>query len=275
MYRLMRTLLLVSIAVALPAKSEAQTGGLGLRPMRLEIEGVPGKSKTASFMIESPPSDTDVRGRLIMSLTDWTIEPDTSMKYFDAGTQPESASSWITFSPSDLTINSGQQRMVRVTANVPPGTRPGVYRSGIFVQERPPAKQPQNGERLVFFRFRYVVTLYVIVQPVTRQGEAADFQLVTDARGMRLTCQLKNAGTFYLRPYISWFVRSGQQEIIVEKNVEATVLLPAATTNETLVIRNPLPPGQYEMEAQIDFHDGRPIQALKRSVEISAPSKRE
>ena len=240
--------------------------------MRLEIEVVPGKSKTASFMIESPPSDIEVRGRLIMSLTDWTIDPDTSMKYFDAGTNPASASTWITFSPTDLTINSGQQRMIRVTANVPNGTPPGVYTSGIFIQERPPAKEPQKGEQILFFRFRYVVTLYVIVQPISRQGEAADFQLVTDARGMRLTSQLKNTGTLHLRPYISWFVRSGQREMISEKNIEATVLLPAATTNETLALQNPLPPGQYEIEMQVDFHDGRAIQALKRSVEITASS---
>ena len=270
MSRLAKALLLLSIAGAFTAKGGAQTGGLGLRPMRLEIEAVPGKPKTTSFMIEAPPSDTDVRGRLIMSLTDWTIEPDTSMKYFDAGTHTASASSWITFSPTDLTISSGQERMVRVTANVPVGTPPGLYTSGIFVQERPPAKEPQKGDQLLFFRFRYVVTLYVIVQPVTRQGEAADFELVTDAHGMRLTCQLQNTGTLHLRPYINWFVRSGQTELVSEKNVEATVLLPASMAQESLPLLKPLPPGQYEIEAQVDFHDGRPIQVLKRSVEISA-----
>jgi P pilus assembly chaperone PapD len=236
--------------------------------MRLEMEVVPGKSKTASFMIESPPSDADVRGRLILSLTDWNIHEDTSVTYYDAGTQPRSASPWLIFSPSDLTIASGQQKLVRVTANVPVGTPPGVYTSGIFVQERPPARQPLKGEQLIYFRFRYVVTLYVIVGPVSGKGEIADLQLTRDERGLRLVCQLKNSGTRHLRPYISWFLRSGTEEIVAEKDIETTVLLPAATTKETLVIPTPLPPGEYEIEAKVDFRDGQPLQTIKRKVDI-------
>jgi P pilus assembly chaperone PapD len=250
----------------------AQTAGLGLRPMRLEMEVVPGTSRTASFMIEAPPSDADLRGRLILSLTDWSIREDTSVTYYDPGTQPKSASPWLIFSPADLTIASGQQRLVRVTANVPEGTPPGVYTSALFVQERPPARLPRKGEQLVYFRFRYVVTIYVIVQPVSGKGEIADFRLARDARGLHLVCQLKNTGTRHLRPAISWFIRSGQDEVIAERNIETTVLLPDATMNETLMIPNPLSPGEYEIEAQVDFHDGQPLQTIKRKVDVAALS---
>lgn len=248
--------------------AEAQTAGLGIRPMRLEMEAVPGKSKTASFIIESPPSDVDVRGRLLLSLSDWAIREDTSVTYHDAGTQQKSASNWIIFSPSDVNIASGQERLVRVTANVPEGTPPGVYTSAIFVQERPPAREPRKGEQLVFFRFRYAVTLYVIVQPVSGKGEIADFLLARDSGGMRLVCQLKNTGTRHLRPSISWFLRSGAEEVIAEKNVETTVLLPSATTREILQIPT-LPPGEYEIEAQVDFHDGQPLQTIRRKVDVA------
>ncbi|HET9220076.1 MAG TPA: hypothetical protein VFR18_24065 [Terriglobia bacterium] len=247
---------------------EAQTAGLGIRPMRLEMDVVPGKPKTASFIIESPPSDVDVRGRLLLSLSDWVIREDTTVTYHDAGTQQRSASPWIIFSPSDVNIASGQERLVRVTANVPEGTPPGVYTSAIFVQERPPAREPRKGERIVYFRFRYAVTLYVIVQPVSGKGEIGDFLLARDSGGMRLICQLKNTGTRHLRPSISWFLRSGAEEVIAEKNVETTVLLPSATTREILQIPT-LPPGEYEIEAQVDFHDGQPLQTIRRKVDVA------
>lgn len=273
MSRLTRFLLCVCLLGTFAVSGGAQTSGLGIRPMRLEMEVTPGKSKTASFMVESPQSNVDVRGRLLLSLTDWAIHEDTSVTYHDAGTQPKSASPWIVFSPSDLAIASGEERLVRVTANVPEDTAPGVYTSALFVQERPPARAPRKGEQLVFFRFRYVVTLYVIVQPVSGKGEIADFRLARDAtpdtKNLSLICQLKNTGTRHLRPHISWFVRSGSEEIISEKNVEATVLLPAATTNETLVIPSDLSPGEYEIEAQVDFHDGQPIQTIRRHVDIA------
>lgn len=253
----------------------AQTAGLGIRPMRLEMEVEPGKAKTASFVIESPPSAIDVQGRLILSLTDWEIHEDTSVTYIDAGSQPQSASPWIVFNPADVPISSGQERLVRVTANVPAGTPPGVYTSALFVQERPPARQPKKGEQLIFFRFRYVVTIYVIVQPVSGKGEIADFQLVRDAKGVHLVCQLKNTGTRHIRPMISWFLRSGAEELIAEKNVETTVLLPSATTKETLAVPMPLAPGEYEIEARVDFHDGQPLQTIKRKVDFVSLSARQ
>jgi len=255
--------------------ANAQTAGLGIRPMRLEMEVVPGKSKTASFVIESPPSDVDVRGRLILSLTDWVIHEDTSVAYIEAGSQARSASPWIVFSPTDVTISSGQERLVRLTANVPAGTPPGVYTSALFVQERPPARTPKEGERLIFFRFRYVVTIYVIVQPVSGKGEIADFQLIRDAKGVQLVCLLKNTGTRHIRPIISWFLRSGAEELVAEKNVETTVLLPSASTKETLTVPMPLDAGEYEIEAQVDFHDGQPLQTIKRKVDLVSLSARQ
>jgi P pilus assembly chaperone PapD len=267
MSRLTTFLVCVCLIGTFSGSSEAQTAGLGLRPMRLEMEVVPGKSKTASFVIESPPSDTEVRGRLILSLSDWGIHEDASVTYYDPGSQPKSASPWIIFSPSDMTIASGQERLVRVTADVPADAVPGVYTSAVFVQERPPAREPLKGEQLLYFRFRYVVSIYVIVQPVSTKGEIGDFQLTRNAQGLRLECQLKNSGTRHLRPNISWFLRSEGEELIAEKNVETTVLLPAATTRETLSIPA-LPPGEYEIEAQVDFHDGQPLQSIRRKVRV-------
>lgn len=272
MSRVTKSIVWLCLVGMFAGSSRAQTAGLGLRPMRLEIEVVPGTSRTASFMIEAPPSDAGLRGRLILSLTDWNIREDTSVTYYDPGTQPKSASPWLIFSPTDLTIASGQQRLVRVTANVPEGIPPGVYTSALFVQERPPARLPRKGEQLVYFRFRYVVTIYVIVQPVSGKGEITDFRLARDTRGLHLVCQLKNTGTRHLRPAISWFMRSGQDEIIAEKNIETTVLLPDATMNETLMIPNSLSPGEYEIEAQVDFHDGQPLQTIKRKVDVAALS---
>ena len=85
---------------------------------------------------------------------------------------------------------------------------------------------------------------------------------------MRLVCLLKNTGTRHLRPSISWFLRSGAEEMIAEKNVETTVLLPAASTREILQIP-PLPPGEYEIEAQVDFRDGQPLQMIRRKVNVA------
>src|SRR5688572_32579755 len=83
-----------------------QTGGMGLNPSRLELEIGPGQEKTTAFEIESPPSDVTVRGRLLLSLTDWDVSEEGSLNYVDPSSLPQSASSWVVFSPSAVTIAS-------------------------------------------------------------------------------------------------------------------------------------------------------------------------
>ncbi len=248
---------------------EAQTIGLGLRPMRLEMDVVPGQEKTMSFAVEAPPTDVPVRGRLLLSLGDWRLAEDTSVSYHEPGSQPNSAASWLILSSSDFTITSGQERLVRVTARVPAGTRPGVYSSSVFIQERPPTEAPKPGEQRFHFRFRYVVTVYIVVGPVFSQGELEDVALLPDPKGGQFfATRIVNAGTRHLRPTISWFARRDGLEVAAERHVEATVLLPASSAVEKFRLRAPLPPGEYVIEVQVDFHDGRPIQAIQRSVVV-------
>ena len=146
--------------------------------MRIELEARPGDEQTGSFMIEAPPSDTAVSGRLILSLSDWQVAEDTTVRYHDPGSQPNSASAWLTFSPTDLTISSGHQRLVRVTARVPQSAAPGVYTSAVFVQERPPSNLPKQGEQRLYFRYRYVVTVSptfaCLARPVTPRAAGSN-----------------------------------------------------------------------------------------------------
>jgi hypothetical protein len=264
-----RTVLLFAIvACGLTVTGWAQTAGLGLRPMRLEIDARPGEEKTRSFTIESPPSNQAIAGRLILGLGDWSMSEDTRVNYHDPGTQSNSASEWLTFSPTGMTIISGQERLVRVTARVPDSARPGVYTSALFVQERPPTAIPKPGESRFYFRYRYVVTVYVIVAPVTPKGLVSNLRIVTDPNSTRIECELANVGTRHLRPNLSWVIRSKEKELLRIEDVEATVLLPSFKTRETLPLNQVLPPGEYEVEVQADFHDNGPIQSVSRVVVI-------
>lgn len=236
-----RQLLLPAVFVLgalLGAEAAAQTGGLGLEPARLEVEMAAGGEKTVAFQILTSPSDQVLRGRLLLSLTDWNIKEDGSAVYTDPGTQPNSASAWIVYSPAAVTVSSGEGHMVRVTITVPAETPPGDYRTAIFIQERPPATPPKPGERLIYLRFRYVFTLYVMVPPISGRGELADIRIQNDSSGSSLVFELINHGSRHLRPYVSWSVRNAdQQEVSAVKQHETTVLLAGA------VLKEPIPMG--------------------------------
>jgi hypothetical protein len=132
------------IVIFQPSAAQSATSGLALEPGRMELEVKAGAQKTAAFVIESPPSSEVVSGRLLLNATDWALNEDGAISYLDVGSSAGSATGWITFSPTALTISSGQRSLVRVTVTVPKDVAPGTYRSGIFVQERPSAGLPSR-----------------------------------------------------------------------------------------------------------------------------------
>lgn len=257
-------------ALGLPAW--AGTAGLALQPGRLEIEVKPGTQKTVSFQIESPPSDETVRGRLLLSLTDWDLAEDGSLTFQDPASQKMSAAPWITFTPSALSIASGEKYLARVTVDVPPGTQPGVYRAGIFVQERPPAAPPKLGDHNILFRFRYMETLYVIVSPIAARPSLVNAGLEPSGQKLQMVCQMKNEGSGFVRPYITWSLRGEAHELIAEmKSHEATILLPMVSLSERFALEA-IAPGKYELSVAVDFHDDGPVQSIVRTVEIAPPA---
>ena len=263
-----RSTAVLIVALGLPAW--AGTAGLALQPGRLEIEVKPGIQKTVSFEIESPPSDETVRGRLLLSLTDWDLAEDGALTFKDAASLKMSAAPWITFTPAALSIASGEKYLARVTVDVPSGAQPGVYRAGIFVQERPPAAPPKAGEHNILFRFRYMETVYVIVPPVAARPSLVGAGLEPIGRKLQIICKMKNEGSGFVRPYVAWTLRNESHELVAEvKSREVTVLLPMVTLNERFPLET-IPAGKYELSLAVDFHDDGPVQSIVRTVEIAA-----
>jgi hypothetical protein len=238
-------------------------------PGRLEVEVKPGVQKTVSFQIESPPSDEPVQGRLLLNLTDWSLGEDGAMAFQDTGSSPMSASSWITFSPTALSISSGQRSQVRITIDTPPDLKPGVYRAGIFVQERSPAAAPKKGDHNIMFRFRYVEVIYVIVQPVAANPRLVDAGLQSSDKRLDLTYSMTNDGSGYVRPLISFTLKATDGKVVrEEKSHETTILLPQATLKEQIPLEG-VPGGRYQLSVAVDFRDDKPIQSMVRTIDVA------
>jgi fimbrial chaperone protein len=250
----------------------AQAPSFSIYPMRIELEASPGVEKTTAFEIKAAPSLAPERGRLVLSLTDWQIREDGSVTYAEPGSTERSASPWIIFSPSALTTEPGRSQLVRITVKVPEKTQPGVYRSGLFIQERPPATPPGSQERVINLRVRYEFTLYVIVAPVSARPELVTVEVDGNGHPPSLVCEMKNSGNGYVRPLVSWNIRrrGPTAEAATKGRRDATVLLPYSTLREAYSLQNLIPtPGAYDITVIVDFQDGQPQQSMTRPFEVA------
>lgn len=259
-------LVFVACAQMMPGQ---QAPPFSINPMRVEAEVVPGVEKTVAFEIQAGHGNGSERGRLVLSLTDWTMHADGSVAYVPAGSTQNSASSWISFSPGALTLEAGRHQVVRVTINAPADAKPGVYYSGIFVQERPLAAPFAFDRQVINVRVRYAFTIYVIVSPVAPNPNliSADFEPLP--AGLKMICEMENTGSRHVRPVIYWTLHSDAQPKDLIGKADATVLLPAARLREPYTLsRDPLPAGKYDATLTVDFQDGQPRQAMSRSFEV-------
>jgi hypothetical protein len=250
----------------------SQTPAFSIYPMRMEMEVNSGTEKTAAFEIRAAAANVPERGRLLLSLTDWIVRENGSVAYAEPGSTERSACPWIIFSPTAMSTEPGRSQLVRITVKVPEKTAPGVYRSGIFVQERPPAKPPGKDERVILLRVRYEFTLYVIVPPVSAHLELVDLEVDGNSHPLRLICEMKNTGNGYVRPLVSWTIRrrGPAADAGFKGKKEATVLLPFATLREAYYLANvTTAPGAYEAMVIVDFQDGQPLQSMTRPFDVA------
>lgn len=254
-----------------PGKVMGQAPSFSIHPMRMEMEVSAGTEKTIAFEVKAALSPNPERGRVMLNLTDWDIRDDGSAAYSEPGSFERSASSWITFSPAALTTTPGRIQVVRVTATVPAKTKPGVYRTALFIQDRPDAAPPQPGERAVHLRVRFAFTLYVIVPPVSALPELVTIELDSTQGPPRLICELKNTGSRHTRPLVMWTIRrQDAAQVAAKGRIEATVLLPFSSFREPYTLqRDPLAPGAYEVSVFVDFQDGLPLQSMTRAFEVA------
>lgn len=252
---------------ALPAPS------FSVNPMRMELEVAAGSEKTAVFEVATAPSERMERGRVLISPMDWNLNEEGKVHYAETTTEPNSASPWIQTSPSAITTEPGQNYPVRVTVRVPAATPPGVYRAGLFIQERPRVEAPKPNERVFHVRIRYASHIYVIVPPVFTKAELENVEAESSNGNVQVIARMKNEGTRHVRPLMNWRLLRADRSELASGRRESTVILPRAVLREPFTISGAKPaPGTYEAVIEVDFQDGRPIQSMSRAFTVPMPA---
>ncbi|MBK8304642.1 MAG: hypothetical protein IPK98_15060 [Chloracidobacterium sp.] len=117
MYKLTSILfVLISLAVSIFAQAPSSPGGMALGPARFELEMKPGTETTVVVNLDYKAGDNITQpARIVATLNDWTITKNGRVEYFPAGTQPNSASPWLIYSPGEAAVTPGTIHQIRVT----------------------------------------------------------------------------------------------------------------------------------------------------------------
>jgi hypothetical protein len=268
--------LLVNVAAGVRAQSPAPTptptpasSGISLAPARVEVEMQPGSEMTLVVNLDYHSIDDNSQPiRIVASLNDWTIDRTGQVQFERANTLPNSASSWLIYSPAETTVIPGNLHAIRVTISVPRDAAPGDHLSALIVEQRPDNLKLNQNRRQMVIRYRMAAVFYIKVPQLRRQGSLESLHAETNGEQVIITPVLKNAGNSVIRPITSLKVTNSAGVALVDlPQKESLPVLGGAELIQPLVLETHLAPGTYSVKYRVDFQDGnRPIEGITELV---------
>ncbi|HEX8423438.1 MAG TPA: copper resistance protein CopC [Pyrinomonadaceae bacterium] len=269
---LFNLLLLITLSAASHAPAQAQNAsghaptpaatpsgdGIALAPARFELEMSPGSETTVVVNLDYHTSRANAQPyRLVASLNDWDINGRGELGFYRAGTQANSASPWIIYSPAEVTVQPGQTHSIRVTISVPKDAAPGDHLASLIVEQRPDTIKSNQNARQMVMRFRMAAMFYVTVPQATRRGTLTNLQATVEREQIVITPTLRNEGNSVVRPLTSVkVIDSGGHTVAELPENESLPVLGGATLTRPFNLERTLAPGTYTVRYRVDFQDG-------------------
>jgi hypothetical protein len=243
--------------------------GISLAPARLELEMQPGSETTVVVSLDYHAVGRNPQPvRIVASLNDWTIDRDGQVKFERANTLPNSASSWLIYSPAETTVIPGNLHAIRVTVSVPKDATPGDHLTALIIEQRPDNIKVNENRRQMVIRYRMGAVFYIKVPQLRRQGSLESLRAEATEDSLVVTPLLKNAGNSVIRPLTSLKVTNGSGVAVAElPQKESLPLLGGAELAQPIVLETRLAPGTYNVKYRVDFQDGsRPTEGVTELV---------
>jgi hypothetical protein len=254
-----------------PEATPQKTGnGISLAPARLELEMLPGQETTVVVNLDYHSTAENAQPvRIVANLNDWTIDRNGQVQFQRANTLPNSASSWLIYSPAETTVIPGNLHAIRVTVSVPKDATPGDHLTALIIEQRPDnIKLLNEDRRQMVIRYRMGAVFYIKVPQLRRQGSLESLRAEATADQVMVTPLLKNTGNSVIRPLTSLKVTDSSGAAVAElAQKESLPVLGGAELLQPLVLDTRLAPGTYTVKYRVDFQDGsRPTEGVTELV---------
>ncbi len=187
-------LVLSSTSAGAPSSARADLA-LDVSPVRIEISTEPGAECTDAVTVQNTATEAV---RLRCYVEDWTMTEDGTPVFRPAGALPRSASPWIDWGPSDVLLEPGESKLVRITARVPHLLAEGGYHTSLLL-ESIPIRPAERGSRQMFVRGRVACMIYVRVGHPRRSAEIVSLSASARDERRYLRVEVANTGEDFVR----------------------------------------------------------------------------
>ena len=253
---------LVAVAQAQTASTQApqkmpELDDIAISPSRVELPMMPGTEKTIVInLIYSSDTGKAQSTRVVAYLGDWGITKEGKVDFYPAGSRSNSASPWLVYSPTEVTVEPGKAHPIRVTISVPKDATPGDHLAALFVEPRPDNIKLEQNRKQVRMKFRLAAVFYIMVPNLTQNASLENLKVEAIGRGVVVTPRLKNEGNSHVRPLYSIKLVDQTGNTIAElPETESLPVLAGSEMEMPLLIEKVLPAGNHSVRYRVKFSE--------------------
>jgi len=239
--------------LAFAGSARAQVG-LGLIPMREELELAPGAQHSGVLTLSN---DSPGKVRVIAEPLDFYIDKSTTPQFVRQLAQENdySCRQWLTINPMEMEMNGKSQMTVRYTVRTPAGAAARSFHCAMGFTTQPTAAETKG--TALRTAVQIVSALYVVVGHPAAEGSLKDLKLeyVADARqpAWRAVVVLANPSQMHYRPSGDLDVLNEAGEVVENAKFVPLPVLPQRDQNFIFPLKLVGGPGKYTLRARVDL----------------------
>ena len=257
-------------ALAFAGSARAQMG-LGLAPMRVDLNLAPGAVHSGTLTLaNSGAAVVRVAGEILDFYLDETATPQFGLDYKQEA--DFSCRTWLVANPMAAELSSNAAIPVRYTVRVPQTATPRSYHCAIGFTTRPTAEEAKAiGLRTAV---QIVAAIYVVIGKPPVEGTIKDLKLgyASDPKnpGFRAVVTINNAGLMHFRPEGTLDVLDEQGAVVETVAFVPMPVLPKRDQNFVFPLKLAAGEGRYTLRVRVDV-GGSEIQEATASVVAAKP----
>lgn len=266
-----RSITIPLLAVLAFAGSARAQMGLGMAPMRVDLNLAPGEVHSGVLTLgNSGAAVVRVAGEALDFYLDETATPQFGREYKQEA--DFSCRTWLIANPMAAELNGSAQIPVRYTVRVPQTATPRSYHCALGFTTQPTAEEAKAiGLRTAV---QIVTAIYVVVGKPAIEGTVKDLKLeyVSDPKspGWRAVATINNAGLMHFRPDGSLDVLDEHGAVVETARFVPLPVLPKRDQNFVFPLKLAAGEGKYTLRVRVDL-GGNEIQEATANVVATRP----
>jgi P pilus assembly chaperone PapD len=230
-----------------------------VNPIVIEAETKKGQAK-GSFSITNT-SSSPLRARAVAEPFSYGKQGFESLK-----TSPTDLTPYLNLSPREFTLQPGQTRQIRLSAQLLPSLANREFRAVIFTDNLTAEEQAKSGTQTTILP-RIGVTFYVRHGNIEPELGVEQSSISADQKMINLV--IKNSGNATVRPAVRWKIMDKDQLLVGGQSDNMTII--AGGDREiplSIALEKPLSAGSYQLAGELIWKKGKQQQVQPFSTPL-------